>query len=434
MYPSADLLSNSPMAIVSDMMHFTQISAFSLVTILGLCAQADELSFRQVTHGPQHHFYGYIGHVGNTPWSGDDRYMIMLRTSFQDRMPEPGEPADIVLLDTQDGYSVEKVGETRAWNFQQGTMLYWNPEAPNTQFFFNDRDPDTHAVFCVLYDIVKRERVREYRFDNVHIGNSGVAQQGGTFLAINYGRLGRLRPVTGYPGALDTTVGEKHPSNDGIFKVDVATGVRTLLISYRQLANEMRVIHPQVAELGLFINHSLWSRENNQVLGYVRGGWGKSGTRETRIDVPFTVNSDGNDLQIPLTHFGGHPEWAPGGLIIGARDGRQVLIDPNTDVVVGTIGDMESIPRPRDDIALSPDGRWLANGHRHEGKDRYSFVEIETGRHLHSPLFDYEPYRSGVLRIDPAPCWNRDGTAIAVPALAPDGTRQTFVIGVLPLN
>ncbi len=393
---------------------------------------AAELPVRQVTHGPQHHFYGYIGHVGNTPWSGDGRYMVVLRSKFQDRMPEPGEPADIVLLDTQDEYRVEKVGKTRAWNLQQGTMLYWNPAAPNTQFFFNDRDPDTHAVFCVLYDLVKRERVREYRFVEVHIGNSGVARDGRSFLAINYGRLGRLRPVTGYSGALDTTVGEKHPANDGVFKVDVFTGDRTLLISYHDLADLIRPTYPQVDDFGLFINHCLWNRENEQILCYVRGGWDKSGTRTTRVDVPFTMNFDGIDIRIPLKHFGGHPEWAPGELIIGAIDGRQVLFDPKRNVVVDTIGSHESIPSPGADVALSPDGEWLVNGHRFEGKDRYTFVELATGKFFHSALFDYGEYRSGPLRIDPAPCWNRAGTAIAVPALAPDGTRQTFVIGPLP--
>ena len=62
-------------------------------------------------------------------------------------MPRPGEAADIVLLDVQNDYAVRVVEQTRAWNFQQGTMLYWNPEAPETQFFFNDRDPETHQVF-----------------------------------------------------------------------------------------------------------------------------------------------------------------------------------------------------------------------------------------------------------------------------------------------
>ena len=76
-------------------------------------------------------------------------------------------------------------------------MLYWNPEAPETQFFFNDRDPKTNHVFCVLFDVSKGKRVEEYRFSDTPIGNSGVAQNGGFFLGINYGRLARLRPVTG---------------------------------------------------------------------------------------------------------------------------------------------------------------------------------------------------------------------------------------------
>ena len=32
-------------------------------------------------------------------------------------------------------------------------MLYWNPQAAETQFFFNDRDPVSNEIFCVLYDI-----------------------------------------------------------------------------------------------------------------------------------------------------------------------------------------------------------------------------------------------------------------------------------------
>ena len=35
-------------------------------------------------------------------------------------------------------------------------MFYWNPAAPATQFFFNDRDPETHKIFTVLFDIATR--------------------------------------------------------------------------------------------------------------------------------------------------------------------------------------------------------------------------------------------------------------------------------------
>ena len=33
---------------------------------------------RQLTSGPAHHFYGYIGHVGNSPYSADGMHLVAL--------------------------------------------------------------------------------------------------------------------------------------------------------------------------------------------------------------------------------------------------------------------------------------------------------------------------------------------------------------------
>ena len=179
---------------------------------------------RQLTSGPSHHFYGYIGHVGNSPYSADGKHLVALRTTFQDRMPGPQDAADIVLLDAEKNYAETKVEETRGWNPQQGAMIYWNPEQPSRQFFFNDRDPKTGKVFTALYDIVDKKRVKEFRFDATPAANGGVKQDGGSFSAINYARMARLRPVTGYPGTWDWTEGVNHPHDDGLFVVDVKSG------------------------------------------------------------------------------------------------------------------------------------------------------------------------------------------------------------------
>ncbi|HYF35405.1 MAG TPA: hypothetical protein VD994_08965 [Prosthecobacter sp.] len=199
-----------------------------------------------LTSGPKHHLFGYIGHVQTIPWSGDGRYIVALRTTFQDHLPGPEEPAEIVLIDTRQGNAVTVVEHSRAWNPQQGTMLYWNPLKPETQFFFNDRDPNTQEVFCVLYDIERKRRVKEYRHAETPFGNSGVAQQGGWFLGINYGRMARLRPVTGYARARDWTVGVAQPEDDGIFKVNAETGETRLLVSFKQLAAALKTEHPEV--------------------------------------------------------------------------------------------------------------------------------------------------------------------------------------------
>ena len=408
------------------------ILTYCVLSLLTLVTAAGELTVHvtveQVTQGPQHHFYGYIGQVGNTPWNGNDRYTVLLRSGFQDRMPRPDEAADVMLLDTQAG-SLTKLDETRAWNFQQGSMMYWNPTARDTQSFFNDRDPATNGIFCVLYDIDQRKRVKEFRFNDEPIGNSGVAQTGGFFFALNYGRLARLRPVTGYPGAWDWSQSDPQPANDGIWKVDVATGERTLLASYRDLAEALRQQRPDISAYPLFINHTLSSRDGTMLYAYLRGGW-EGDPRPKRIDAPFVLELTAKHVQMLPMHIGGHPEWMPGNRLIGSKEGKQIVFNPATASIVQTIGTAESIPTPGGDIALSPDGQWLINGRRKGDTNCYTVVHVETGDWFSTPCLPIANYREGEVRIDPAPCWNRAGTAFAAPALAADGTRQTFVFRI----
>src|SRR6478752_8812857 len=101
----------------------------SLVLLKCAAAAPPPLEVRQITTGPQHHFFGYIGHVQNIPWNKSGRYILALRTGFQDRMPHKDDVAEIVLLDTAHDYEERVVERTLAWNPQQGTMLYWNPQA-----------------------------------------------------------------------------------------------------------------------------------------------------------------------------------------------------------------------------------------------------------------------------------------------------------------
>jgi hypothetical protein len=402
-----------------------------LVLIASVVSQSG-LGVRQITSGPKHHFFGYIGHVQNIPWNQSGRLMLALRTEFQDRMPSANDPAEIVLLDTMDNYSERVIDRTLAWNPQQGTMLYWNPMSPETQFFFNDRDPKTGKVFCVLFDMSSGpngSRVREYRFEDSPIGNSGVAQMGGWFSAINYARLHRLRPVTGYPDAFDWTGGQMHPSSDGVFRVDAATGQKRLLVSFSQLADALRPTHRNIDQSELFINHTLSNRDSDRIFFFVRADFED---RTKRVNEPFLINPDGSGLR-RMSHFlGGHPEWADGRQMIGALDGQQVMYDTDSDRVVRRIGTDGQIISPEGDIALSPNGKWLVNGWRQGNSNRYAFVNLADDRYLQSGEFDVTGWTGGSLRCDPAPCWNRTSNAIVVPAIANDAnkTRQMFLISI----
>lgn len=211
------------------------------------------LRTEQITSGTNHHFFGYIGQCRTIPWNADGRYILGMEIDCIDRMPAPAEAAAILMIDTLETNRLIRLDKTHAWNPQQGTMFYWNPLAPATQFFFNDRDIESGQVFTVLYDISEMRRVREYRYADTPIGNGGVAADGSAWLGLNYGRLARLRPVTGYPDALDWSADETAPDHDGIFKVDVRTGCKELLVSYRRLESKLKEKDPDLTHDGLFI-------------------------------------------------------------------------------------------------------------------------------------------------------------------------------------
>ncbi len=418
---------------------FSTQNTFSLIVLLMLTSSALaslELKVEQITQGPDHHFFGYIGHVQNIPWNGNERYLLALRSTFHDHLPEGHESADVVLIDSKNDYQVTKIEESRGWNPQQGTMFYWNPLKPDTQFFFNDRDQETGNVFTVLFDIEKKRRVKEYRYKNRPIGNYGVMQEGGWFAGVNFARMARLRPVTGYKGAADWTEGVLHPKDDGIFKVNTKTAKASLLVSFHEIADVIRETEPHIDHLALFINHTLWNREGDRLFFFARAGW--RGNREhPRVNVPFVVNADGTGLKRLKTFFGGHPEWDYGHRMIGNVGKRQILYDVDRDLIVGHLGNKEIFPDPEGDVALSPQGDWFVNGHKdkEQAMNFYTFYQRSTDKWFRSQGFNIGQWLSGDLRQDPSPTWNRSGTKVMVPGLVGEKapSRQLFIIS-LPEN
>jgi len=379
---------------------------------------------QQITAGPKHHMFGYIGHALTIPWNKDDRYILALRTDFFTRMPVAGEYAEVVMIDTKNENEVIPLDKTFAWNLQQGTMFYWNPNKPETQFFFNDLDTGTGLVFTVLYDIEKRKRIREYRFGNESIANGGVSPGGQYFVGINYGKISRSREIIQYAGASDWTLGmEANPETDGLFKIEISSGERELLVSYKTLAELLDI--PD--DYPIYVHHTLWNRNNNRIAFVVRGK-GENKYPNTAC----VIHSDGTGLS--RIKKGGHPEWVEGNLLSLAGDECIELYDVDTKLVTGSIGDTGTFPNPGGDKAYSPDGKWYVGGQLETPNTRaYSFYRMEDGAYFISPGIPTKA-DGGVTRIDGAPRWNRASDAILVPGLADDGSRQLFIIRICPGN
>ena len=415
---------------------FVLVFVFMSNTNLQAQSSSFDLKVEQITSGSKHHFFGYIGQCQTIPWNASNRYILGMEMENIDRLPKPEEAATIFIVDTQNDNKIIRLDKTHAWNPQQGTMFYWNPLAPETQFFFNDRDVKTGKVYTVIYDIEKKKRVREFRYEDTPIGNGGVAADGSAWLGINYGRLARLRLVTGYPEALDWSKDEIAPKNDGIFIVDIKTGDKRLLVSYRQLEEKLLEIRPDLNHTGLFINHTLWNRDANRVYFYARAGWSKTmKNKGDQVNTPCSINADGTGLTLHEQFIGGHPEWAEGNLVIGSAkiedDGKsmQVLYNIDSKKLVGQLGNPEMFPKPGGDVSLSPNGNWFVNGYGQSDKNYYAVLRRSDNAFARSEGIDKGGY-SGDIRIDPAPRWNRTNDAILVPGISENGTRQMFMIKV----
>lgn len=390
-------------------------------------AQEKKISFevQQITSGPKHHFFGYVGHALTIPWNQSGRYIVAMRMDFYDRMPKKGESAEIVIIDTQKNFDVVPLDKTFAWNLQQGTMLYWNPKVPETQFFFNDLDLETGVVFTVLYDIKTRRRLREYRYGNESIANGGVAPSGKHFAGINYGKITRSREIISYAGAKDWTVdGAANPDNDGLFKIDIATGDRQLLVSYSKLAKFLKL---KDSNYPIYVHHTLWNRNSDRIIFIVRGkGEGKY------PNAGCVIRSDGSGLS--RIKYDGHPEWYEGNLLSLPGESFFRLYDVDAKKVVGRIGGEGVFPSPGGDNAFSPDGKWYVGSHKPRKEECvYTFYRLADKAYSRAPAIRTKP-DGGVTRIDPAPRWNRTSDAILAPGVAEDGSRQLFVVRILPVK
>jgi hypothetical protein len=363
------------------------------------------------------------------PWNASGRYIIGLEADFYERMPEPGEFARIILIDTQDNNRCTVMDSTLAWNFQQGTMLYWNPENPETQFFFNDLDPNTQVVFTVLYDIDKRCRIKEYRCENPFIANGGVSPKGRWFAGINYVKAGWARKVISYADARDWIIkgDTTNPDNDGLFRIDIATGESKLLVSYSELARFLKVENAQTYPL--YVHHTLWNRDGDRIFFVVRGAETINGEKYYP-NAACVISADGTGLKrVPFTS---HPEWGTGKNLVLARNYGYNLYDVDQERIVGSFGNKNIFPNTDSDHALSPDATFFVGSHKiNDELCIYTFLRLSDSAFIRSSPINQPKMEDSDVRIDPAPLWNRTSDAILVPGVAANGTRQLFEIKLL---
>lgn len=127
-----------------------------------------------------HYFFGYYD---KNPWDRNESRLLAHRTTFLDQFPRANGKADIGFIALQDNRKFVKVGETTAWNWQQGAQLQWfrDGDSGEEMIIFNNRLNDK-LVTVILSPDSGNQRV-------VDSPVYTIAPSGRYALSLNYARL-----------------------------------------------------------------------------------------------------------------------------------------------------------------------------------------------------------------------------------------------------
>lgn len=371
-----------------------------------------------------------FGYYDRCPWNRDQSLHLALKVPFQDRLPRPGETAEVGFIIREERRFV-KVAETRAWCHQQGAMTLWLKDSPDN-FVFNDYDLSDRKIHTRIFNVDGRETGR---YEQPVYVISGDCRWGAS---LNFARI----PRRGYSYAdvpVEATPPQPDPDEDGLFLIEMSSGRSKLIVRYRDLIER----HPfpyMLAKERLWLNHPMFNADGSKLFILFR---------HCPADAPgaypwqthlFTVNLDGSDLRcvLPDVYWRNgavsHPIWGrtPHEILLDGRwDGnghRYVVFDESkSSFRAERVSDGMG---PMGHLVFSPDRQWiLADTYPDEtGLQKVALVDVRTGNLL--PLGIFRHRREAMwtdFRCDLHPRWSADGHLITIDTIH-EGDRKIYLM------
>ena len=242
---------------------------------------------RPITRGPKFHWFGYYDKLEFDP---TNRYVLSNQVDFEHRSPQPDDVIQVGMVDLEDGDRWIELGESRAWNWQQGCMLQWLPGS-DREVLWNDREGGQFV--CHVLDVKSGKR------RTLPAPIYCVSPDGKWGLAPDFSRLQDRRPGYGYTGIVDPDRQVSAPERSGIWKIYLRSGESKLILSFAQAAEISHT--PGYSENAFhWFNHLLISPDGSRFIFLHRWRGKEEGSGfSTRM---FTAAADGTDLYVLDPH------------------------------------------------------------------------------------------------------------------------------------
>lgn len=399
---------------------FLQTAAFSVLALNARAQTSAKLPpVRAITRGPKHHWFAYYDKFQFDPTG---RFALGNQVDFEHRSPTPDDVIKVGMVDLQDGDRWIELGESRAWNWQQGCMLQWVPGTAST-VMWNDREGDRFV--CHLLDVKTREK------RTLPHPIYALSPDGRWGVSPDFRRLNDTRPGYGYCGIVDPNREVLAPEDAGIWKIDLATGQQSLLLSFADVA---KVAQPEGFSKNAkhWFNHLLVAPDGKRFTFLHRWQGEEEGRRwKTR---QFTVGADGKDLHLlnpsgRVSHF----VWRDPSHILAYAgwDDQiwryQVFEDKTNKAEV-----IEGMLPPDGHCSYLPGNEWIVSD-TYPDKERNQkpyLYHVSTKRvHMLGYFHQPEVYK-GEWRCDTHPRVSRDGKWICIDSPHGGNGRQMYLIDV----
>ncbi|CAN5305491.1 hypothetical protein BH23BAC1_BH23BAC1_23970 [soil metagenome] len=383
---------------------------------------------RKITQGPQHHWFGYYDKLEFDP---TNRYVLSNQVVFEGRSPKEDDMIKVGMVDLQNNDQWIELGESKAWNWQQGSMLQFIPGSTN-EVIWNDRQK---GKFVSHLKNIESGEIRTLPFPIYTLHPDGKQA-----LSVDFERINDTRPGYGYAGIPDPNKNVMTPGDAGIYLANLETGEKKLIIS---IADMMKLPLPESDEASFedyktkkhWFNHLLFSPSGDRFIFLHRwespsksnvGGFGT---------LMYTADISGKDIRlVDASGYSSHFIWQDDKHILvwtKLNDkGGFYLFEDSEGNNVELLG--EGIMTVNGHQSYLPGNKWLVND-TYPDESRYQHLylfNVETNEKI--PLSDLylAPEYKGEWRVDTHPRFSRDGKFIVVDGQDKNEGRQLFLMEI----
>ncbi len=393
-------------------------------TLLAGSLRAGTVPIRAITRGPRFHWFAYYDKLQFDPAG---RYALAHEVDFEHRSPRPDDVIRVGMVDLEDGDRWIELGDSRAWNWQQGSMLQWLPGS-RTDVIWNDR-VGGQFVSHVLNVKTGRKRTLPGPVYSISPDAKWAVYP-------DFRRLNRTRPGYGYAGVPDPYEQRTAPDQAGIWRIDLETGKQRLLISLDQASRVPNRHSPWEPPATHWFNHLLHSPDGSRFIFLHRWRGPKQGKGfGTRM---FTSSADGTDLFV-LDPYGGtsHFIWRDPRHVLAwaihpSHGERFYLYEDRTENVE-VIG--EQVMTVNGHCTYLPGNRWILNDTYPDAQrlQHLYLYQVATGRRVPLGDFHSDPVYTGEWRCDLHPRFSPDGTRVTIDSTHGGNGRQLYLVDIASL-